>query len=266
VGLRDGLDDREAEAGTLSARSSRCPRSAASTTPRSIGPPRSRRRRPTASPRTTPSLLTTIGGQVRSGRWLDGATGRYPTVALGSTAAARLGITRAGPDAQVLVGGEWFTVIGILEPSPLAPELDSAALVGWPAAASELGFDGHPATIFTRSSESQVEAVRSVLGATADPESPNEVEVSRPSDALAAKQAAGEAFTGLLLGLGAVALLVGGVGVANIMVISCWNDGPRSASAAPSVRPGARSVPSSSRSRFCCRLSAVRVGRSWVRR
>jgi putative ABC transport system permease protein len=166
------------------------------------------------------SLLTTIGGQVRSGRWLDDATSRYPTVVLGSTAAARLGITRAGPDAQVLVGGEWFTVLGVLEPSPLAPELDSAALVGWPAAASELGFDGHPTTIFTRSSESQVEAVRSVLGATANPESPNEVEVSRPSDALAAKQAAGEAFTGLLLGLGAVALLVGGVGVANIMVIS----------------------------------------------
>ncbi len=44
--------------------------------------------------------------------------------------------------------------------------------------------------------------------------------MSRPSDALAAQQAADETFTGLLLGLGAVALLVGGVGVANTMVIS----------------------------------------------
>jgi putative ABC transport system permease protein len=120
----------------------------------------------------------------------------------------------------VLIGDEWFTVIGILEPAALAPELDSSALIGWPAASSTLGFDGHATKIYTRAPDAQVGAVRDVLGATANPEAPNEVDVSRPSDALAAKQAAGEAFTGLLLGLGAVALLVGGVGVANIMVIS----------------------------------------------
>ncbi|MFC5802106.1 ABC transporter permease [Streptomyces formicae] len=165
-------------------------------------------------------LLETVGATVRSGTWLNGATGGYPAVVLGAEAAERLGVTKAGPQIRVLVGGEWFTVIGILEPAPLAPELDSAALTGWPAAESVLGFDGHPTTVYTRSDESQVESVRSVLGATASPEAPNEVDVSRPSDALAAQQAAGEAFTGLLLGLGAVALLVGGVGVANTMVIS----------------------------------------------
>src|SRR5690606_18956425 len=99
-------------------------------------------------------------------------------------------------------------------------ELDSSVLVGWEAATTYLDFDGHPTTIYTRSAEEWVEAVQGVLGATANPEAPNEVEVSRPSDALAAAQATDEAFTGLLLGLGAVALLVGGVGVANTMVIS----------------------------------------------
>ncbi len=166
------------------------------------------------------NLLDTVGGVVRSGKWIDGATGRYPATVLGASAAERLGITRASPNTQVLIGNKWFTVLGILEPAALAPELDSAALMGWPAAQAALDFDQHPTTIYTRSDDAQVEAVRSVLGATANPEAPNEVEVSRPSDALAAKQAAGEAFTGLLLGLGAVALLVGGVGVANIMVIS----------------------------------------------
>ncbi len=165
-------------------------------------------------------LLATIGATVRSGRWLDAATGSYPATVLGSAAAERLGITRSGADTKVLIGDEWFTVVGILEPAALAPELDSAALIGWPAAGSTLGFDGHATKIYTRSADAQVEAVRDVLGATANPAAPNEVEVSRPSDALAAKQAAGKAFTGLLLGLGAVALLVGGVGVANIMVIS----------------------------------------------
>jgi putative ABC transport system permease protein len=105
-------------------------------------------------------------------------------------------------------------------PGTARPELDSAALVGWPAAQTYLHFDGHPTVIYTRSEDSAVEAVRAVLAATANPQAPNEVKVSRPSDALAARQATNRAFTGLLLGLGAVALLVGGVGVANTMVIS----------------------------------------------
>jgi putative ABC transport system permease protein len=120
----------------------------------------------------------------------------------------------------VYAGGAWFTVVGILDEVPLAPELDSAALVGWAAAESYLDFDGHPTTVYTRSDDAAVEAVRAVLAATANPEAPNEVEVSRPSDALEARRATDRAFTGLLLGLGAVALLVGGVGVANTMVIS----------------------------------------------
>ncbi|MGC5288965.1 ABC transporter permease [Micromonospora sp. DT231] len=165
-------------------------------------------------------LLGTVGAELASGTWLNEATAHYPAVVLGATAAQRLGIIAADPQVQVWLGGRTFTVVGILAAAPLAPELDTAALVGWPAATDYLGFDGHPTTIYTRAREAQVEAVRSVLGATANPEAPNEVEVSRPSDALAAAQATDDAFTGLLLGLGAVALLVGGVGVANTMVIS----------------------------------------------
>ncbi|MGX9884829.1 ABC transporter permease [Streptomyces sp. NPDC002276] len=166
------------------------------------------------------SLRSAIGARLASGVWLNAATARYPAVVLGATAADRLGVGHADRDAQVLVGGTWFTVVGILEPAALAPELDTAALIGWPVAEDRLGFDGYPTTVYTRSQEAKVEAVRDRLGPTADPEAPSEVQVSRPSDALAAQRAAGEAFTGLLLGLGAVALLVGGVGVANTMVIS----------------------------------------------
>jgi putative ABC transport system permease protein len=163
-------------------------------------------------------LPETVGATVADGTWLNAATARYPAVVLGAAAAQRLGIGGAGP--QVLVGNRWFTVVGVLAAVPLAPELDSAALIGWPAAGTYLGFDGHPTTVYTRSADAHVEAVRGVLGATANPEAPNEVEVSRPSDALAARQATDRTFTALLLGLGAVALLVGGIGVANTMVIS----------------------------------------------
>jgi putative ABC transport system permease protein len=161
-----------------------------------------------------------VGAALADGTWFNAATARYPAVVLGSAAARRLGVGTAGADIQVYVGGRWFTVIGVLDPVPLAPELDSTALVGWPAAVSYLDFDGHPTTVYTRTADASVAAVQAVLAATANPRAPNEVKVSRPSDALAARQATNRTFTGLLLGLGAVALLVGGVGVANTMVIS----------------------------------------------
>jgi putative ABC transport system permease protein len=136
---------------------------------------------------------------------------------LGAVAADRLGIRHAGD--QVFLAGRWFTVTGILNTLPLAPAIDRAALIGWPYAA-ELGFDGHPTSIYERSTDSTVASVADVLATTASPQHPEEVTVSRPSDALTAQLAAKSAFNGLFLGLGAVALLVGGVGIANIMVIS----------------------------------------------
>jgi putative ABC transport system permease protein len=167
-----------------------------------------------------PDLLSTVAAQLRSGSWFTDATGAFPTTVLGSVAAHRLGVPEPGTQAQVWLGGRWFTVIGILEPAPLAPELDSSALVSWTAAQTFLAFDGHPTTVYCRAVESQVSAVRAVLAATANPAAPLEVRVSRPSDVLTAKQATDRAFTALLLGLGAVALLVGGIGVANTMVIA----------------------------------------------
>jgi putative ABC transport system permease protein len=163
-------------------------------------------------------LLGTVGGRIGSGTWLNPATARYPAVVLGATAARRLDVRTAGQ--RVWLGGRWFGVAGVLDPVPLAAELDGTALVGWPAAQSYLNFDGHPGTIYCRSAQSQVEAVRAVLAATVNPQSPYEVRVSRPSDALAAQRATNRTLGAVLLGLGAVALLVGGVGVANTMVIS----------------------------------------------
>ncbi|WP_037571055.1 ABC transporter permease [Phaeacidiphilus oryzae] len=163
-------------------------------------------------------LLGTVRGAVASGSFLNAATARYPAVVLGSVAASTLGIDH--PGEEVWIANRWFTVIGLLQPVALAPELDRSALVGWPEAQRELGFDGRPTTVYERSADEEVDAVRGVLAATADPAHPEDVKVSRPSDALAAQLAAKSAFTSLFLGLGAVALLVGGVGVANTMVIS----------------------------------------------
>jgi putative ABC transport system permease protein len=167
-----------------------------------------------------PDLLETVSGQVASGRWLDDALAAYPTVVLGATTAERLGITQTDGSVAVWLGGQWFTVVGILARAPLAPELDAAAVVGWPTAMRLLGFEGAPTRLYERSPESQVDEVRAVLPPTVNPANPEEVRVSRPSDALAAQAAADETLLALLLALGGVALLVGGIGVANTMVIA----------------------------------------------
>jgi len=159
-----------------------------------------------------------VSAELAAGSWFTPATAAFPTVVLGDSAARRLDIPGVGP--RVWLGGEWFVVVGILKPLPLVPDLDSAALVGWTAARDFLRFDGRPTTVYVRAADTQVVAVRDVLGPTADPENPQLVRVSRPSDALAAQQATDTALNGTLLGLGAVALLVGGVGIANTMVVS----------------------------------------------
>ena len=163
-------------------------------------------------------LVETLRGSMARGTFLNAANSRYPVVVLGATAAERLGIARAG--GQVWLGDRWFTVVGILNPMPLAPEIDRSALIGQPAAMELFGIDDSPSTLYVRTDQEAVEAVRGVLAATVNPAHPEEVQVSRPSDALAARAAAKTAFTSLFLGLGAVALLVGAVGVANVMVVA----------------------------------------------
>jgi putative ABC transport system permease protein len=163
-------------------------------------------------------LLDVVTATVRSGAWLNAATSEYPAVVLGSTAAERLGVIT--PGTQVWLGGTYFTVVGILDPVPLAEELDTAALIGAQVASEIFEYDGSPTTVYERSADNAVERIRSLLPRTISPQKPETVEVSRPSDALAARNAASQAFTGLLLGIGSIALLVGGIGVANTMIIS----------------------------------------------
>lgn len=166
----------------------------------------------------TQDLLRTLRGSVHSGTWLNAATGKYPAVVLGDVAAQRLGIT--SPGQQVYIAGQYHTVIGILDELPLAPEIARSALLGWDTATSRLGFDGHPTTVYERSADQAVTAVRALIPRAVDPQTPRNVQVSDPSANLKAKAATEGAFSSLLLGLGGVALLVGGVGVANTMIIS----------------------------------------------
>ena len=165
-------------------------------------------------------LLSVVATGVAQGHYLNAATAQEPVAVLGAVAAQRLGIDRIYPGERIWAGGQWLYVVGILRPAVLAPAIDSSVLVGYPAAEKYLGFDGHPSTIYLRTQNSRVTTVDNLLAATANPENPNQVNVSQPSAALVAQAEAQSALNGLFLGLGAIALLVGAVGVANIMIIS----------------------------------------------
>lgn len=165
-------------------------------------------------------LPGTLGATLASGHFLTAAEQSYPTVVLGSVAARRLGITDATSSPQVFLGGQDFTVVGILASVTLDSSIDRAALIGLPVAERLFGTVRNPSKIYARADDARLDRVRALLPGTTNPEHPEEVQISRPSDALEAKAAAKGAFTSLLLGLGAVALLVGGVGIANVMVIS----------------------------------------------
>jgi putative ABC transport system permease protein len=167
-------------------------------------------------------LPQVAGTSVAAGSYLDDATAREPVAVLGAAAAQRLGYDRVWPGMRIWVGGMWFYVVGILKPAVLAPQIDSSVLIGFPAAEHYLGFDGHPSNIYVRTQNTQAatNAVDAVLGAQASPQDPVEANVSQPSSVLTAQADTAGAFDTLFLGLGAVALLVGGIGVANIMVIS----------------------------------------------
>jgi putative ABC transport system permease protein len=208
---------------------------------------------------TSLDLLSVLGTGVARGDWLNEGTAREPVAVLGSGTAKRLGFDRVFPDQRIWLGHQWFNVAGILQPSPLAPDIDNSALVGYPAAETFLGYismvrdqeqEGPPAraavgaerparaavgaerparaavgaerpsTVYVRAAAGHEASVQTLLARTANPETPNEVNVSQPSDALTARAAAEGAFHSLFLGLGVVALVVGAVGVANIMIIS----------------------------------------------
>jgi putative ABC transport system permease protein len=170
----------------------------------------------------TVGLPVTAGISLAQGRYLNAATEREPVAVLGAAAAQRLGIDRIRPGMRIWAGGQWFYVTGILKPDTYAPEIDSAVLIGFPAAEKYLGFDGNPSEIYVRTVNNPAVTTRvdGLLGDQANPENPNQVDVSQPSSALTAQADTKGALDTLFLGLGAIALLVGAIGVANIMVIS----------------------------------------------
>ena len=169
---------------------------------------------------TSPELLQVVGGNLIEGRFIQDGLSNIPVTVLGSVTASRLGINTLETPIKILIGDEWFGVVGILDELKIHPDLDRSVFIGYGVAKTLFDIDKEPTTIYVRANPSYIEDVVEVIAPSMNPENPDQVQVSRPSDALEAQEAADAAFTNLLLGLGSVALLVGGVAIANVMVMS----------------------------------------------
>lgn len=166
-----------------------------------------------------PNLLDVLGASIMTGRFIDEGSGELPVAVLGSVAAERLGVSSIANEQQLTIGDSIFTVIGIADNLQLHPDLERAALVGFGIADTRFD-DPVLTTLYVRASPESIEDVVEVIPTTVNPQNPDRVEITRPSDALAAREAADAALTQLLIALGSVALIVGGVAIANIMVMS----------------------------------------------
>ncbi|MGZ4166519.1 MAG: ABC transporter permease [Solirubrobacteraceae bacterium] len=166
------------------------------------------------------NLPQVVGTGMAAGHFLDTVSSRYPEAVLGAQAASILQIQSVGGHVEVYLGHTWFNVVGILKPALLDSTLDTTVFISLPVAEHLFRIAPNPSEIYLRANVNDVTSVANLLAATADPQNASGVNVSRPSDALEARAAAKGQFTTLLLGLGAVALLVGAIGIANIMVIS----------------------------------------------
>lgn len=169
---------------------------------------------------TSPELLKVVGGNLIEGRFIQDGLSNIPVTVLGSVTASRLGINTLDTPTKILIGNEWFGVVGIIDELKIHPDLDRSVFIGYGVAKTLFDIDKEPTTIYVRANPTYIEDVVEVIAPSMNPENPDQVQVSRPSDALEAQEAADAAFTNLLLGLGSVALLVGGVAIANVMVMS----------------------------------------------
>jgi putative ABC transport system permease protein len=162
-------------------------------------------------------LLGTLNGHLAEGRWFDEASTRLPTTVIGAKVSERL---RVGLGGRVWIGQSWWAVIGVLERLPLySSQLDNVAFLA-PEWANKT-FGSVPITqILANAYVGQADAVHAVMAATVNPANPAGVEVSKPSDYAQAQDYFLEIIRSLALGLGAIALLVGAIGIANTMVVS----------------------------------------------
>ncbi|WP_132189886.1 MULTISPECIES: ABC transporter permease [Kribbella] len=169
----------------------------------------------------SPGLFDAVRGGLKTGRFFDaGHDNRGDrVVVLGKNAAERLGINRIDSQPAIFLGDQAYTVIGILDSVSGRAELLDAVIM--PNGAAKLAYDLEaPDAVEIRTAVGAAQLIAGQAPVAIDPNNPSALKVDAPPKQGGVRTGVESDLNALFLLLGAVALLVGGLGIANVTLLS----------------------------------------------
>ncbi|WP_127501618.1 ABC transporter permease [Actinoplanes solisilvae] len=160
---------------------------------------------------------------VAAGRFFDTGhiTRRDRVAVLGAQAAEQLGLTRIDNQPAVFVDGTPFTVVGVLAAvgRPDQQALAGSVIVPWTAGADALHL-GPARTVVVTTALGAAALIAEQAPVALSPNDPAALTVNAPPDPAALRTGVADDISGLLLILGLVSLVVGGLGIANVTLVT----------------------------------------------
>lgn len=176
---------------------------------------------PPAVVAASPALLDVVEGKIRTGRFFDSGhdARRDRVVVLGSGAAEKLGVNRVTGQPAIFIEDRAYTVIGILDSVGTRKTLLDAVIVPIETARSELGLTAAE-SLDIRIDVGAGPVVAHQAPIALNPNDPDGYKVGAPPSASSLQQSVESDINVLFIAIGVVALIGGGIGIANVTLLS----------------------------------------------
>ncbi|MAT37817.1 MAG: hypothetical protein CL420_07250 [Acidimicrobiaceae bacterium] len=167
------------------------------------------------------NLLNVLDAQMLHGRFINGSdeSNVFRSAVMGHDLANDYQYL-PGELRTIDVDGETYGVVGVIEKVDLVPKLDTAIIIPKSSAEEDFDVEQKPTTLYVRATEGNVDSTAEALPMAINLGGDEAVTVAVPSDLLEAQGAVDTTLRNILFLMGGLALLVGGVGIANVMSIS----------------------------------------------
>jgi putative ABC transport system permease protein len=169
----------------------------------------------------TAGLLDAVRGRVVTGRFFDSGHDERAdrVVVLGARAAERLGVSRVDSQPSIFIGERSYTVIGIVDDVQRRSDLLDAVVLPMGTARTDFGIAAAE-ELQMRIAVGAGPLVSEQVPVALSPNSPEAIEVQAPASASGVRQDVQADVNTIFLALGGVALLIGGLGIANVTLLS----------------------------------------------
>jgi putative ABC transport system permease protein len=171
----------------------------------------------------TPGLLAAAGAKLATGTLFNQfhETHAQAVAVIGAGAAASLGVTTLQNQPAIFIGGQPFTVIGIIASSPRLPLLNVGVAVPESTALRLWGAPPHSSAwmlIHTRLGAARVVAEQAPVAIR--PDNPKLLKAAAAPSAAQLQRSVSTSLNSLFLTLAGIALVVGAVGIANTTLVA----------------------------------------------